>query len=190
MPESPEGLDRKLSLNYYSRMRFIHNLLPLLRTSTPTSPHLSHTLSVLGAGFEGNVNPADLELRNGFSASKCANHSIVMTDFMLEQFASKNPGISFIHSSPGVVNTPIARELPLWARVGVKLAMPLLKPFTVSLEETGERQLFIATSPMFPPRKPTSKDGMGDAPATAIIGTTESGLGVRREVVPGRSTSL
>lgn len=105
-------------------------------------------------------------------------------DFMLEQFATKDPGISFVHSHPSVVETGVGRELPLWARLGLKVFTPLVKVFAVPIEETGERQLFIATSPMFPPGKPTTKDGKGDAPETAVIGTTESGKGVRREVVP------
>jgi hypothetical protein len=31
--------------------------------------------------------------------------------------------------------------------------MPLLRPWSVSVEETGERQLFIATSGLFAPRE-------------------------------------
>lgn len=139
---------------------------------------------MLGAGHEAKIDVTDLELKNSFSTGKCANHSIVMSDFMFEQFAAKDTGISFVHSSPGIVLTNIGRELPLWARIGLKLFTPILSPFAVSAQETGERQLFIATSPMFPPGKPTTKDGKGDAPETAVIGTTESGKGVRREVVP------
>lgn len=151
---SPEGIDRKFSLNYYSRMRFITNLLPLLHSASTTAPNFSRTLSVLGAGHEQNINPADLGLDTTFTAARCAAHSIVMNDFMAEELAKKEPGTSFIHSTPGIVLTNIDRELPSYARVALKILKPVLKPFSVSQEETGARQLFLATSGMFTPAKP------------------------------------
>jgi hypothetical protein len=95
----------------------------------------------------------DLELKNTFSGPKCAAQSTVMNDFMAEEFASREAGTTFVHSFPSIVKTPIARGLPLWARVGVKALTPLLTPFAVGADETGARQLFIATSGMFPPAK-------------------------------------
>ena len=151
--ESSEDLPRKFALNYYSRMRFISNLLPLLRNAASTPPHFSRTLSILGAGHEGRIDLEDLELKNTFSGSNCATQSTVMNDLMAEEFASREAGTTFIHSFPGIVKTPIARELPLWARVSVKAFSQLITPFTVSAEETGARQLFIATSGMYPPAK-------------------------------------
>jgi len=164
--ESPEGLDRKFALNYYSRMRFVSNLLPLLRTSTTTAPSFSRVLSILSAGSERPINLNDLDLKSSFSRQKCANHSIVMQDFMMEEFASRDPAISFIHAFPGAVNTPITRELPVWLRVPIKLVTPLLNPFLTTVEETGQRQLFIATSGMYPPAKPV--DGAPFSAGVAI----------------------
>ena len=152
--ESSEGLARKLTLNYYSRTRFISNLLPLLQTATTTAPHFSRTLSILGAGHEDKINFDDLELNNIFTAGRCAAHSIVMNDFMAEEFSQRQPATTFIHSSPGIVNTNIIRELPIWARIITRAATPLLSLFMVSAEETGARQLFIATSGLYPPAKP------------------------------------
>ncbi|TAQ88230.1 hypothetical protein B7494_g3465 [Chlorociboria aeruginascens] len=152
--ENPEGLDRKFTLNYYSRMRFISNLLPSLKASTTSPPHFSRVLTILGAGHGGRLNFSDLELKNTFSGVKCAAHSMTMMDFMMEEHALQNPEISFIHASPGTVNTELARELPLWARGGMKILTILFKPLMVGIEETGKRQLFIATSGMFPPKSP------------------------------------
>jgi len=152
--ESPEGIDRKFTLNFYSRMRFISNLRPLLKAATTTTPHFSRTLSVLGAGSEGKINFDDLELKNTYSGPRCAAHTITMNDFMAEEFAARDQGTAFIHSFPGAVNTGIARELPLWARAGLTIFKPLLLPFMVNVEETGARQLFIATSGVYPPAKP------------------------------------
>lgn len=135
-------------------MRFITNLLPLLRNATSTPPHFSRILSILSAGTEGRVNFEDLELKNTFSRMRCATHTIVMNDFMAEEFAAREPRTSFIHSAPLAVNTGLARELPLWARLPIKALSPLMAPFMVGADETGARQLFIATSGLFPPAKP------------------------------------
>jgi hypothetical protein len=78
----------------------------------------------------------------------------MMNDLMVEEFARREPGTTFIHSFPGIVNTGIARELPLWARIPLKVFTPLLMPFTVGANETGARQLFMATSGIYPPLKP------------------------------------
>jgi hypothetical protein len=169
MTVSPEGLDRKFTLNYYSRMRFITNLLPLLRTASTSAPNFSRTLSVLGAGHEETINLSDLGLNTTFTGSRCANHSIAMNDFMAEELAKKEPGISFLHSTPGIVFTNISRELPMWARAALKVAQPLLSPFSVSQEETGVRQLFHATSGMYPPANP-----IPGAKFATGVGLTES----------------
>ncbi|RDL35797.1 Uncharacterized protein BP5553_06409 [Venustampulla echinocandica] len=152
--ENDEGLDRKMTLNYYSRMCFIHNLRPLLRNGAASPPHFSRTLSVLSPGSERRVDLDDLELKNSYSGMKCANHTVLMNDLMTGEFASREPGTTFVHSFPAGVNTGLARGLPIWARVPLKVLTPLLSPFLVSADETGARQLFIATSGIYPPAKP------------------------------------
>jgi len=112
----------------------------------------------LGAGHEQKINFEDLELKNTFSGPKCAAHTTVMNSVITEELAKREPGISFIHSSPGIVNTGIARELPTWARLPLKVLVPLFSPLTVSAEETGARHLFTATSSLYPPQKPNGED--------------------------------
>jgi len=135
-------------------MRFVYNLLPQLRTASAEPPHFSRTLSVLGAGHEGAINLSDLDLKTTFSGARCAAHTILMNDFMAEEFAAREPGTSFLHTSPGVVNTGLARGLPIWARALMKVATPLFSFFFTSADETGDRQLFFATSGIYPPAKP------------------------------------
>jgi len=154
--ENSSGLDRKSTLNYYSRMRFIHNLMPLLRPTTSDSSSLSRVLSILGAGHEGYLNLDDIPLKKGFSTKKCADHTTMMNTLMVEQWAKREQRVGFAHSSPGVVNTGIGRELPLWGRIGLKVLIPLMSPWMTGLEETGERQLWIATNKTF-----TAKDEQG-----------------------------
>ena len=49
-----------------------------------------------------------------------------------------------------------------------KLVMPLARPWRVGIEETGERQLFIATSPRLAPR-----EGVPDAPLPKEVEAAE-----------------
>lgn len=155
-------------------MRVITNLLPLMRTASSTGPHISRSLSVLGAGNENKVNFDDLDLKNTFSGQRCAAHSIVMNDFMVDELASRNPGISFMHSSPRVVLTGAVRELPFWARAALKVLTPVISLFAVSADETGERQLFHATSGLYPPAKPA------DGSATAAGSPAPKGVSVMK----------
>ncbi|KAI9648908.1 hypothetical protein NHQ30_001474 [Ciborinia camelliae] len=84
---------RKFTLNYYSRHRFTHTLLPLLRAPipipipSPTTPisQPSTVLSILGASNEGPLDRANLALRapNTFSGRQCAHHSITMNTLMV-----------------------------------------------------------------------------------------------------------
>ena len=75
----------------------------------------------------------------------------VMNEFMVEEFAKRAPGTAFVHTSPGAVNTGLLRDLPLWARVSVNILSPIISLFMVSAEETGQRQLFNATSSTYAP---------------------------------------
>lgn len=56
-----------------------------------------------------------------------------------------------------MVNTGVGRELPAWARFALKLATPLLSLIMTGADETGARQLFTATSGLYPPAKPFSE---------------------------------
>lgn len=50
--ETSEGIDKKLSLHYYSRIRFIQNFLPQLGEAA-SSGSLARVVSVLGPSTEG-----------------------------------------------------------------------------------------------------------------------------------------
>lgn len=94
-----------------------------------------------------------MELKNTFSRPKCATHTTTMNSLMMEEFSKRQPTTTFSHSYPSGVNTGLARELPVWARAAAKVLTPLMSMLTVSQEETGARQLFIATSGVYPPAR-------------------------------------
>lgn len=160
MPETDEGLDKKLSLHYYSRMRFLNNLLPQLtnagNSEGESSPKglagsLSRVVSVLEAGGESQINMEDLSLKQNYSLRNCAKHAITMTSLSMAELAKAHPTTSFVHAYPGIVKTGLTRDMGLLGRTSVEVAYLLMKPWTISLGESGERHLYAATSPRFPP---------------------------------------
>ena len=58
--DTTEGLDQTMSLMYYSRLRAVLNLVPLLTKSALPAA----VVSVYAAGMEGKLYPDDLSLRN------------------------------------------------------------------------------------------------------------------------------
>ena len=108
--ETPEGIDRKMAVNYYSRIRCILNLMPLLEAASNAN-ELSRVITVLAAGSEGEVRMDDLDLKHNFTLHACLAHCVVMNDFAIEQLSKRYPGTSFSHSYPGTVKTGIANEL-------------------------------------------------------------------------------
>ena len=108
--ETDEGLDRKMVVNYYARIRCVFNLMPCLEAASNDN-ELSRVITVLAAGSEGDVRLDDLDLRHNFTLHACLAHCVVMSDFMMEELSQRYPGTSFSHSYPGTVKTGIANEL-------------------------------------------------------------------------------
>ena len=56
-----------LALSYFTRLRFIHELLPALNKSS--NPRV---VSILGAGMEKEIDINDIEVKRDFTAMKAA----------------------------------------------------------------------------------------------------------------------
>ncbi|KAH7406136.1 hypothetical protein DE146DRAFT_609631 [Phaeosphaeria sp. MPI-PUGE-AT-0046c] len=172
--ETSEGLDKKFALHYYSRMRFINQLQPLLNAAA-TAKTLSRAVAVLDPqpGLASEPRWSDLSLKTSFSLKNCMLHASSMTNLMFSRLASENPGTSYIHAFPSVVQTGVGRDaFGAW--------LPLAKPFLwainaamgVKPQESGERHLYAATSPTFAPKtiSETTKEV-----AAGLNGTSGSG---------------
>lgn len=143
--ETREGLNRELAVTYYSRMRFISQLLPLRPL---------HVLSILGGTKEdGPLITSDLGLKHNHTFFNAAKHGITMTSLAFEHLASTNPDTAFVHAFPGTVKTGVFTKSFGWL-MGLFLSwivLPLLTPLTRPLEEVAARQLFHLTSARYPP---------------------------------------
>ncbi|KAM3071927.1 hypothetical protein ACMFMG_008392 [Clarireedia jacksonii] len=152
--DSSEGIDIPHALRYYSRLRLAYNLLTLLQASP--NPRV---ISILAGGKESAIDLDDLEVKNNFSTMKAAKNGTTQTTLAFEELAKQWPGISFVHKFPGFVDTGVLDRLMkttkgfLWgpAMVFRWAILPIVNLFSTTVEEAGERGLFIATSARYPP---------------------------------------
>ncbi|KAK0942827.1 hypothetical protein LTR29_005567 [Friedmanniomyces endolithicus] len=140
-----EGLRTPIALTYYSRMRFLANLLPLLQIA----PGLRRVLSIFAGGKEGPVDLSNLRLDHGSNPIALRGHMAAMMTFGLETLAAQAPTVGFVHSYPGPVRSGIARDRN-WVSFVLRNLFWVLGPFIyVPEEESGERHCFVATSGRF-----------------------------------------
>lgn len=150
--ETVEGIDRKMCVNYYFRVRCALNLMPQLQAASDAN-ELARVITVLAAGSEGDIRIDDLDLKHNFTLHACLAHCVVMTDFIIEEFSRRYPNISFSHSYPGTVKTGIANELSGPVRLAVKVMYAVMTPWILNVQESGERHFFQMTSQCYPSAK-------------------------------------
>ncbi|KAK0211343.1 hypothetical protein DFS33DRAFT_1298976 [Desarmillaria ectypa] len=139
--ETEEGIDKLLGLRYYSRFKFTYELLPLLRNAKDAGED-AQVMSILASGMGRAIDVSDLGMKHSYRAYKATMVSGSYNDIMVEEFAKRNPGISFTHIYPGLVNTPGTRPTH-WA---LRLFSPLIRLLVwlaaISPEESAEYMLF------------------------------------------------
>lgn len=189
--DTEEGLNYPVAVSYYARLRFIVNLLPLLRHAT----HLRRVVTVLAGTKEGPVRTNDLQGRTGSMLSMRGHFSSLMT-LALEAIAKDAPTVSFIHVYPGFVKTNYGNDVkgPLVAvlRTIFNAVFLVIGPLIATpVDETGERQLFFATSARFPAGGEGADTGVPRSGAVAVARGTngQSGSGVYSISNDGESAS-
>ena len=80
--ETEESIDQKLALHCYARLKFIHDLLPLLRKAKRAGED-AKVLTVLGAGRGAKIDLDDLGLKN-YILAKAAGAAQTYNDLMIE----------------------------------------------------------------------------------------------------------
>jgi hypothetical protein len=155
--ETSEGIDLSQALRYYARLRFVHNLLPLLNASP--APRI---VAILAGGKESELDFNDLECRNNFNGFKAAANGGTQTSLIFEELAKTNPNITFIHKFPGFVATGVLDKMmgtakglyAIPAQIARWVLIPIIQLFSASPDVAGERGLFVATSARYPPAQP------------------------------------
>jgi hypothetical protein len=173
-------------LLYYSRMRFITQLLPLLLQSSP-----AHIVSVFSPKRDAQLLENDLSLREPthYSFMNMGSHVSYMTTFYFEKLAAQHPGkLSLTHYYPGIVLTKGFNDpkLPGLFRVAYSIVAPIARPFTVKRAESGARVIFNASA-RFPAGQngATSKDSLEVAIASnGIVGGGAYRVDWNGEIIP------
>ncbi len=150
--ETTEGLEVAQSLEYYSRLLFLLQLLPLLRNS-----EAPRVVSVLAGGLErtSGIDVDDLGLKKpgNFGAIKAQVQYSVMNTVALDKLANDNPDVTFMHSWPGWVSTGNARRgvdpNSVMGWVVWLVIEPIVRLFGFSDDESAQRNLFQCTSAAF-----------------------------------------
>ncbi|KAF9881657.1 short-chain dehydrogenase [Colletotrichum karsti] len=152
--DTKEGLDSFISTTYYSRIRFILQLLPLLTAS----PLPGHVISVYAGGFEDGTKPGEkpigLPPPEVYGVTGVRKYSCFMKTFVFEELAERHAGkLVLTHVYPGLVDGPgfYSSEMPVWFRIVWRLLKPVASLFMTSPEVCGQEMLFLGTS-RFPAR--------------------------------------
>ncbi|KAH7303828.1 hypothetical protein B0I35DRAFT_446074 [Stachybotrys elegans] len=165
-----EGLDALESTVYYSRIRFILQLLSLLTAS----PRVAHVISVYAGSIENGVTPDEEPI--GFVPPEIYDFNAVrkyttfMKTFVFEELAEKHSErLSLIHIYPGLVDGPGFTQMPLWFRALFTVMKPLTWFFMTGSEDCGMVMAYLATS------RSSAKGSIQDAMDTLV---PKSSLGI------------
>ncbi|KAI0912847.1 hypothetical protein F4823DRAFT_138569 [Ustulina deusta] len=157
--QTAEGLNYHPALVYYCRTRFVINLLPQLRRASG----LRRVVTVAAGGKEGKIFADDLQAKR-LGAISFRGHVTSMITLALNTLAKQAPDVSFIHVYPGFVKTGLSRELKgIGPAISKILFKPLMAYLHIPIDETGERQIYFATSARFPPVNSQRRDADGVA---------------------------
>ena len=140
-----EGVPLASGLIIHSRIRFILNLLPLVRRATS----LRRVVSVAAGTCEGAVDLDNIWAK-GVPMRQWQGQVATIETLLLEQVAQKAPEVPFVHDIPGLVPSGIFRTATgLRMRIMVGLSKLLGPVVATPPEESGERHVFLATSAKF-----------------------------------------
>lgn len=146
------------SVVYYSRTRFMVNLLPHLRRATG----LRRVVTTLASSMEGPINTTNLPGRN-LNLLAWRDQIASMITLSLEALAKEAPNVSFIHNCPPPVKSKLFRGLGAPGKFFLKLVFMVVGPLVyVPPEECGDRHVFLMTSARYPPGR------SGDSHVTGV----------------------
>ncbi|KAE8362112.1 hypothetical protein BDV27DRAFT_132054 [Aspergillus caelatus] len=140
-----EGLDDNHVLRYYARMRFIQNLIPQLQAAELPA----RVLTILAAGKEGEIDESNFDLQANWSFGTAAVYGATLNSLAIEYLASQYTSISFIHVFPGLVRTSLMKS-SFGSLLGSVIGL-LTRLLSISEQESGERNIFLATSMAYAP---------------------------------------
>ncbi|KAF2420694.1 hypothetical protein EJ08DRAFT_683245 [Tothia fuscella] len=158
-----EGFEITQVLAYYSRMLFILHFLPLLEKAKA-----GRVVSVFSGGLErATINFDDLGLTKpeNYGGMKSHTQFGTMNTIFMDKLAVGHPGVTFMHSWPGMVYTGnIGRSADpgsILAWIFWLVVEPIIYLISFSDEDSGQRHLFQSSSSAFGGRRVPWKGKVG-----------------------------
>ncbi|KIO21687.1 hypothetical protein M407DRAFT_245408 [Tulasnella calospora MUT 4182] len=141
-----EGIDKKLALHFYSRWKFVDELLPLLEKASSDGEE-ARMMSILAPGTSlGALDTTDFGLKKNYSVTRAARQGPGYNDNFVAEYAARHPNVSFIHINPGAVNSSLTQNILPW------YFKPLLFPVTLflrSISDCGEYMTSALLNPAY-----------------------------------------
>ncbi|KAJ7732062.1 NAD(P)-binding protein [Mycena maculata] len=166
-----EGLEVSAAVWYYARWALLAGLLPAIRAAHAAGED-ARVMAVFSAGQGTALDLGDLGLQKAlkpvrdFAGFRTAGgQASTYIDLMFKDYAARNPGITFVHAHPGLVDTPLLKSVPL---------NPDIVATAKSIEVCGEHQLYaLLKAPAGASRTGQDGDDIGtDLPATEEVQRT------------------
>jgi NAD(P)-dependent dehydrogenase (short-subunit alcohol dehydrogenase family) len=143
-----EGLGLVAALTFYGRLRFMMNLVPLLKEGQG----LRRVVSTFTGAKEGAVNVENPDLENVKikSIEQVRGHGASLHTLHMESVSDGAPEVGFVHNFPGWVQTNLSSTMPGAMGVVFRIISPIMGYLKGQpAEEVGERHVFFATSKRF-----------------------------------------
>ncbi|KAJ7254756.1 NAD-P-binding protein [Mycena rebaudengoi] len=166
-----EGLEVSTALWYYARWALIAGLLPTIRAAHAAGED-ARVMAVFSAGQGKELDLSDLGLKKALKPVRdfvgfrtAGTQASTYIDLMFKDYAARNIGITFVHAHPGIVDTPLLKNVPL---------TPEILATAKSIEVCGEHQLYaLLKAPAGASRTGQDGDDIGmDLPATEDVQRT------------------
>ena len=174
-----EGLDTFLSTVYYSRIRFVMQLLPLLTAS----PLPGHVVTIYAGGFEDGTKagemPIGLPPPATYGITGVRKHTTFMTTFFFEELARKHAGrLSLTHIYPGLVDGPTfySPDNPTWFKIIWRIMKPLASFYMTSPDDCGDVMLYLLSA-RYPAKGMIEKGGKNLAGGVEVAKSTTAEVG-------------
>ncbi|KAL5382312.1 hypothetical protein DPSP01_006709 [Paraphaeosphaeria sporulosa] len=144
-----EGLDSFLATVYYTRIRFILQLLPLLTAS----PLPAHAVSVYAGTFEDGTKPGQFPVGcptdAAYGVGAVRKHASFMKTMIFEELAKKHAGnLRLTHIYPGLVDGPtfLGPDSPMWFKILWRFSKPLMSWYMTAPDVCGQVMVYLATA--------------------------------------------
>ncbi|KAF7305308.1 hypothetical protein HMN09_00782400 [Mycena chlorophos] len=142
--DTEEGIDYRMAVQYYSRWKIIHDLVPLLRAAAGGG-EVATVLNVLdpARGIAiADTEDFGLKKPGNFTPLKALQVLPTYTSLTMEEFGLRNPNVSFIHIAPGFVNTNNFNSNHWSMRLAAPIIRPAIWAFASSPEVCAEYMLY------------------------------------------------